>query len=361
MTRRRGTALRKGSPKSTALYGVKEGQQRRGRKPHYTELYPTRLLGGLVCCGECVARLHQRGHGTHIYLGCPNALLDTCNTRSFVPIGRANEAIVGFLGTILLGTPEWIESVRAVLDRTVTERLQRVPDQIANDERQLRETDEQIRRLVDSLATGQMSSDAIRARLRELEDRAAQLRVAIDAERELRPSQSRIPDNLWINEQLGRLLSVLQEESQSAGNLLRKLLDRIEAHAQIAPGKTRGYMQLRFRVNYRAAICECLSADARRNLERLMGNNPAGLCSDEIRLDLGGPTRMDALAPQIAEMRARNVKWEEIAEITGLDIGNACVAYRRFILHGNNGASVESNPASSTPTDDSSPDQTDAA
>ena len=53
--------------------------------------------------------------------------------------------------------------------------------------------------------------------------------------------------------------------------------------------------------------------------------------SNEIVLDLGGPTLMDEWGPKIAEMRAERVKWIKIVEITGLDLNRAYRSWKRFV------------------------------
>jgi hypothetical protein len=53
--------------------------------------------------------------------------------------------------------------------------------------------------------------------------------------------------------------------------------------------------------------------------------------SDEVVLDLGGPTKMEYWAPKIAEMRERGIPWKEIWKITGLGSGPAYVAWKRYV------------------------------
>ncbi len=55
--------------------------------------------------------------------------------------------------------------------------------------------------------------------------------------------------------------------------------------------------------------------------------------SPEVRINVGGPSRMDEWAPKIVEMRRRKppVGWNEIGRITGLGCGNSYTAWKRFV------------------------------
>jgi len=53
------------------IYGHKPNQQLRGPKVHHTEIYPASLLGGLICCGQCGARMVIQCTTGRRYLGCP--------------------------------------------------------------------------------------------------------------------------------------------------------------------------------------------------------------------------------------------------------------------------------------------------
>jgi hypothetical protein len=69
------------------------------------------------------------------------------------------------------------------------------------------------------------------------------------------------------------------------------------------------------------------------------GIRPSGR-SPEFELNLGGPSRMDRLAPKIAELREQGVPWIEIARITGLGAGNAWTAWRRWMADGDDDQAV---------------------
>jgi hypothetical protein len=115
--------------------------------------------------------------------------------------------------------------------------------------------------------------------------------------------------------------------------LLRKLVGRVWAHQVLPPGKQRGYAQLRFRISGWEALKAVLPAGSLQTIAALLANRDevAAGVSDEFVLDLGGPSEMDRWAPHIAEMRARNVPWREICEITGLGSGPAYLAWKRYV------------------------------
>ena len=100
----------------------------------------------------------------------------------------------------------------------------------------------------------------------------------------------------------------------------------------IPPGKTRGYARLRFRIHGWDALKAMLaSADSSEALATLLANFAGDATSEELVIDLGGPTLMDMWAPKIAEMRAKRTKWTEIVEITGMDLNRAYRAWKRFV------------------------------
>jgi hypothetical protein len=105
------------------------------------------------------------------------------------------------------------------------------------------------------------------------------------------------------------------------------------AEAVIAPGKNRGYARLRFRINGEEVVRNLLEASGAAGAtdHLLPASDDAHAMSDEVILDLGGPTKMELWAPKIAEMRERGVPWKEIWKITGLGSGPAYVAWKRYV------------------------------
>ncbi len=140
-----------------------------------------------------------------------------------------------------------------------------------------------------------------------------------------------MPDDAWVREQFADLLGLLQSEAGAAARLLRELLGTVTAHAVIAPGKQRGYPQLRFRIQAFAALRAVLAKRVGEPfLDLLVAQPDEAQISPEIQLDLGEPSAMERWAPKIAELRAQNVKWEEICRVTGLGLGPAFTAWKRW-------------------------------
>lgn len=316
------------------LYGKKPGQKHRGPKVHHTALYPNGLLAGMVFCSKCGSRMWQQASGKRLYLGCHNRGTDDhcCELTTRVPVEKAEEAVLEFLANLLTSWPEWLDEALAAMRQQIEEVTQRIPEEVAHDERRLAEVESQVANLVDALAEGRIQSQAVSDRLDEAEREAKRLRKKIEDARKLLSAPVEMPDEKWIQQQLGDLASVIREGGYEASRLLRKVIGRIEADQVIPPGKSRGYARLRFRVlaweTLKAILTTADSSDA---LDALLGNCANGESSEEFVIDLGGPTLMDQWAPKIAEMRAEGTKWTEIVEITGLDLNRAYRAWKRFV------------------------------
>jgi hypothetical protein len=140
-----------------------------------------------------------------------------------------------------------------------------------------------------------------------------------------------LPDDSQLAGELCRWADALSGDTQQAATVLRQALGTVAAHAVLAPGKKRGYVQLRFRVRgwetLRAVLGKQMpdgAAAALSPAEAAEGQSP------EFTLDLGQPTEMDRWAPQIAAWRKEGVVWTEIVQRTGLDLNRAFVAWKRF-------------------------------
>ncbi len=317
------------------IYGKKPGQKHRAPKVHHTALYPNGLLNGLVFCRTCGARLWQTGMEKHRYLHCPNRGTDEgcCHMTTQVPIAKAEEKLLKFLADLLTSWPEWIDKALDAMRQQITETTRQIPENLAGDERRLKELETQIANLVDALADGTVQSQAVRHRLDEAEQEAAFLRKRIDDARKLLAEPVELPSNEWILQQMNDLASVIREGGYQSALLLRSILGRVEADQMIPPGKKRGYARLHFRINgwevLKAALQE--TGDLPRILEAMPSDSGKEAPSDAFVLDLGEPTLMDRWAPKIAELRAAGIKWTEIVEITGLDLNRAYRAWKRHV------------------------------
>ena len=122
----------------------------------------------------------------------------------------------------------------------------------------------------------------------------------------------------------------LGEDTPQAATVLRRAVGTVSAQVVLAPGKKRGYTQLRFRVHAWSAL-RAVTGD------RLPESPPEAPdssgedqdLSPEFVLDLGAPTAMDRWAPQIVAWRAGGMIWGEIVRRTGLDLNRAYLAWKR--------------------------------
>jgi hypothetical protein len=215
----------------------------------------------------------------------------------------------------------------------ITEVANRVPEQLAADRRRLADLEHQIDNLVDLLAGGNIQSSAVATRPSGAEAEAERIRERIEEAERLLTLPAEMPDDAWIAKQLGDMHAVLRDDERQTATLLRKLIGQVEAHQVLPPGKTRGYAQLRFKINGWEVIRSLLEGRLRDGSFELLIPDPTSAegISPEFRIDLGGPTLMDQWAPKIAKMRAQRMKWTEIVEITGLDLNRAYCAWKRYV------------------------------
>jgi len=190
--------------------------------------------------------------------------------------------------------------------------------------------EKQINNLVDLLANGSKESAALRARLDQTELEAEQLRARIAGAQSAWLTNGAIPDDAWIVEKLRSLPPLLRSDPAQASLLLRRLLGRVTAEAIVAPGKSRGFIRLRFRVAGIRLLKEALGGMLPDEIVSAMNLEDAG-GEQEFQIDLGEPTRVDRLAPAIAALREQGVPWAEIEARTGLKIGNAYDAWKRWV------------------------------
>ncbi|MBL8794675.1 MAG: hypothetical protein JNM56_12280 [Planctomycetia bacterium] len=106
---------------------------------------------------------------------------------------------------------------------------------------------------------------------------------------------------------------------------------KVTAHAVIPPGKVRGFAQLRFRIDGWELLSAILGNRMPDSVLKVMMESRNPEPSPEFQIDLGEPTRRGLLAPKIAELRAQKVSWPEIAQITGIAIGNAYNVWKRHV------------------------------
>jgi len=209
----------------------------------------------------------------------------------------------------------------------------RVPAEIEADRKRLAELREQIDNLVDSLARGNHQSDSVLDRVAQLEAEANTIKARIEESEQLTKNTIAIPDQAWISEQLRDMHSIIEENRRPAALLLRRLLGKVQAFQVLPAGKSRGYVQLRVRVDGWRILHAILPPEALRTiLDKVNSNDElAAGVSEEFKIDLGRASEMDSWAPQIARWRADRVLWKEICKRTGLDLNRAYRAWKRYV------------------------------
>jgi hypothetical protein len=312
------------------VFGMKAGQKKRGPKAHPSEVYPQSLLGGLLVCGRCGKKLWYQGSGQRRYYACPDRKKGLCDMTAQVPADRAEQALIGYLTDLLSAWPDWL---RAVYQRT-RELVQAAAEQLPAEQEQARKRLDEVRRqignLVGALADGTFASAAVKDTLAGLEREAEDLQRQLDGYAALLRSQVALPDNALLARELCRWAERLNGDVPQAASILRRALGSVASHAILAPGKKRGYVQLRFRVRGWDALREVLGDQLPEGVAAALAPAAEGGLSPEVQLDLGQPTEMDRWAAQIAAWRAEGVTWEEIARRTGLDLNRAFRAWKRI-------------------------------
>jgi site-specific DNA recombinase len=310
-------------------FGLKGGHKPRGPKPNPADVYPRSPLGGLLACAACGGRMHQAQSNARRYYACAGAKKGLCRMTTQVPADRAEKQLTGFVLDLLRGWPEWVGAVYRRTCALVREAAARVPDERERDRKRSAELGRQIDRLLDLSAAGGGDSPALAKRLREAEREKADVDARLAASVGLDTAAVDLPDERWVADRLAVWVGSVDARNESAP-LLRHAVVGLTAEAVVAPGKTRGYARLRFRLNAWAALTAAIG-DALPAAVRPFLSAPLD-CGDapEFVIDLGRPTAMDEWAPRIAEWRAEGVTWTEIASRTGMDLNRAFVAWKRY-------------------------------
>lgn len=230
------------------------GQKPRGPRPHHTEAYPKSILGGLVHCLACGARLWVQASGTRSYLGCPSHGKGLCTMAARVPVEKAERALIDYLSQLFQQWPGWIESAVTAMRHALTEAAETIPGALRADRAALGRLEKRINNLVNALAEGTLDSPAARQSLTDSEREAERVRARIAESEALHENTVTMPDDPWVQHELANLLSMFRERPDEFAHLLRRLLGRVTAKAVLPRGKQRGYIRLRFRIDALSAL-----------------------------------------------------------------------------------------------------------
>jgi hypothetical protein len=309
-------------------FGLKGGQKPRGPKPNPADVYPRSPLGGLLACGACGGRMHQAQSNARRCYACAGAKKGLCGMTTQVPAVRAEGELTAFVLDLLRGWPEWVGQVYRRTCAIVREAAARVPDERERDRKRAAELGQQIDRLLDLSVAGGGDSPALAKRLREAEREKADTDARLAASAGLDTAAVDLPDERWVADRLAVWVGGADVTDESAP-LLRHAVVGLTAEAVVAPGKTRGYARLRFRVNAWAALTAALGDALPAAVRPFLAAPPDNGDAPEFVIDLGRPTAMDEWAPRIVGWRAEGVTWAEIVARTGMDLNRVCRAFKR--------------------------------
>lgn len=308
-------------------FGYKVGHKRRGPRPNPADVYPRSTLGGVLVCGKCGAKMWQHHSNTRRYYACPGAKKGLCPMSTQVPADRAEEALTTQLLDRLRDWPEWMRTLYRLTCDAIRDVASRVPEERDRDLRRASELELQIKNLVDVLAEGRLTSPAVVARLKAAEAEKDEVDRRLDGYAQSGSGSLTLPDEAWVGTQLGEW-AVRRASEDGPASLLRSALQSVTAESVIAPGKKRGFIRLRYRVNAWAVLATVLGESLPPSLRQLRSGSEEP--PPEFTIDLGEPTAMDAWAPQIVAWRAEGVTWDEIVRRTGLDLNRAFIAWKRL-------------------------------
>ena len=249
-------------------FGLKEGQKRRGPKQNPSGVYPRSLLGGVLVCAGRGANLWLHQSGPRRYYACPIHDKGLCKMGVQVPADRAEQELIRFLIEGLRGWPDWLRTVYQRTRELVQQATAQLPDQYRQEGERLVEVKRQIGNLVKVLADGKLISEATRTMLAELEAESKRLEKRLADYDSLRRGVASLPDDAWLAEQLQRWSAGLNEDTPRAAAILRQALGSVTADAVVAPGKRRGYAQLRFRIR----AWDTLRGHGRPDVRRVAGS-----------------------------------------------------------------------------------------
>lgn len=324
--------------KNREKFGFKDGQERRGRKSHYSEEYPSDLTGGLLFCGKCGSRLHfvPENNGQGPYFRCPIAVahgkrhgITTCDQRGMVHRERAIKALTDYLKEYLLGCEGWLKDV---YDHAISEAMRikaAVPDKATALESRLKEIDSGIANITKALEiASSVSPEALVKRLAELESE----KVVIERKYRQLESQSRknfdLPSKEWIQNQLVDLAGTFMEDHLKAAKLFREFFGKVRVRIVVAPGKKRGHPVLEFQPNTGRLLLQIV--DIPLTDKNNQNGHPQHAEEALVNIPLAGSDKLDKLMPTIDAMRNDGVEWREICAKLGIARSWTNLYYNRW-------------------------------
>jgi DNA invertase Pin-like site-specific DNA recombinase len=317
--------------------GYKRGQKSRRPIVHYTVAYPTDILMTVLACGYCGGKMHYAGSGKHVYRQCCNSIdgRDTCTGKVRVPAAKARAVLLDFVASLLRSMPDLV--VRAIEEmRTAVQQIQsRIPTELEQRREELHDAERRRDNLMLIAESGGIDDlEAFKQRLRKADADVRQVHGEVERIENLPAAQLAMPDDLWIKRRLEVLASTLGSDEAATARLFRELLGAVRVFRVVPVGKTFGYQQLRFRISGWKVVYEALRGHLPPEVLEVVNrhHDKEEYESPEFCLDVGGPHKLDLAAPRVAELRAKRMKWKDIAKETGLSMDLAHHCWRRYTV-----------------------------
>jgi hypothetical protein len=292
-------------------------------------VHPRTLLGGFMTCALCAAPMWLRHSGNQRHYYCSSSVKGNCSARFVVAAGRADETVISTLTGFVTDWPEWICDVHRRLLTLLEERAAQQPAERENDLRRLAELKKQIGNFILAIANGGAMSTALAASLQTAEREAAEIESRLAAIAQIDDCSTEMPEEQWVKDQLQQWSRRLAD-SETAAIAIREALASLTAEAIVPPGKKRGFVKLKLRVNSWGMLMAAIGTKLPMPLRSLLPDSVDGEASPMIELILGGPTAIDKWMPDIVRWRKENVTWEAISSRTGLRVSNLFIAWKRY-------------------------------
>jgi len=210
------------------------------RQRSYVEANPPHLLSGALHCGVCrgnVGQVSGKGSG---YYGCLGAARGACENKLLVSRRTTEKAVLAAVKE-RLGD---LASVRYVLDRVEAE-VQRLhahlPEEIQVKRAAMAVEERRIANYIEFIGDGK-GTRALGEALRSAEQKAAALRLELQAYEASDQAVFKAPPVEWIADRLTALQSVLEAEPTRSALVLRQLLGPIQL-VPVAPKVGKPYYQ----------------------------------------------------------------------------------------------------------------------
>lgn len=177
-----------------------------------------------------------------------------CDVKSSIPVALAEQKIVQAIRERLqLDTVLFQRLYQCVLD-SHREFSSCVPQELASKERELKELEQRISRLVDNIESGDALPD-VNERLQKRYQERAELQRDIARLKTSADKHTQIPTEDWVREQLDHMQERLVESGADANEALKNLIDGPISVVETGPEKKRGRaMRGQFRLNVRCLM-----------------------------------------------------------------------------------------------------------